>query len=259
MPKGQRPRVEPAPGNPLPWCNLVGMVGVKPNQTINLSVRSSRSVHPHGPRQPSPQVMVSVRWREETMNMKRRIVLFASCAVFAAVVGPVAAIAPPPPEYGLRGVRRVELVFMNVGKPGIASMSMPADGVIPPTPANEDLAIRALAKDQECMAIGPMLAREGLDVVDRCRADDLACAKLFLSVEDQGSGGSSDRLYLIEIALSQRVRLARDPKVDLSIPTTWSMHQVASVAADHSATITSCISLRDMATWFASVWKVENK
>jgi hypothetical protein len=193
------------------------------------------------------------------MNMKQRTPLLVSCVVFVAVVGSVEAAAPMPPEYGLRGVRRVDLALMNVGKGGMAGVIMPADGVVPPTPANEDLSARVLAKDQECAAIEPTLTREGLDVVPRCRADDLACAKLFLTVEDQGSDGSQARIYLTGIALSQRVRLARDPKVELSTPTTWSMHQVAVVASDHSATITSCIALRDMATWCATVWNVGNR
>ena len=193
------------------------------------------------------------------MSTKQRHRLLASCLVFAAAVGSVAAAVPTPPECGLRGLRRVQLVFMNVSKGGMAGVIVPADGVIPPTPANDDLATRVLAKDHDCIAIGPTITREGLDVVERCPADDLACAKLYLTVEDQSSDSSLERLYLLGIELSQRVRLARDPTVDLSLPTTWSMHRVAFVASDHSATATSCISLHGMASWFATLWKVGNR
>ena len=193
------------------------------------------------------------------MTVKHWSLVLASYVVLAAVLSPAKAATPTPPEYGLRGLRRVELVFMNVGRGGMASVIVPADGVIPPTPPNEDLTTRALATDQECIAIGPTLTREGLEVVERCRADDLGCAKLYLTVEDQMCDGNLERVYVIGITLSQRVQLARDPSVQLSKPTTWSMQRAAVVAADHSATITSCIQLRGMATWFATLWKVGNK
>ena len=193
------------------------------------------------------------------MTVKHGSLVLASYVVLAAVLGPATAATPTPPEYGVRGLRRVELVFMNVGRGGMAGVIVLPDGIIPSTPPNEDLATRVLAKDQECIAIGPTLTREELEVVERCRAEDLACAKLYLTVEDQSSDGSLERIYVIGIKLSQRVQLARDPKVQLSEPTTWSMQRAAVVAADHSATITSCIQLRDMASWFATLWKVGNK
>ena len=193
------------------------------------------------------------------MTLKRWSLLVASYAVFSAGLAPAGAATPPPPEYGFRGLRRVELVFMNVGRGGMAGVMLPSDRITPPTRPNEDVTTRVLAKDQECAAIGPALVREGLEVVEQCGAGDLACAKLSLTVEDQTSDGSLERVFLIGIALSQRVQLARDPKVQLSVPTTWSMQRVAVVAVDHSATRTSCIQLRDMASWFATLWKVGNR
>ncbi|HEU5250386.1 MAG TPA: hypothetical protein VFW15_10420 [Thermoanaerobaculia bacterium] len=198
---------------------------------------------------------IVVRWREEAMSLKHGSVALTSFVALAAAVGSVSAVSPTPPEYGLRGLRRVEIVFTNVDRGGIVG----SVGVVRPEPPMEDLGTHDLAKDQECRLIGPTLAREGLEVVDRCRRDDLACAKLDLTVEDNSIDRSSERMYLIGIELSQRVQLARDPTIDLSVPTTWSMHRVAVVAADHSATRTSCIRLREMATVFATDWKLGNR
>jgi hypothetical protein len=189
------------------------------------------------------------------MSLGQGSVVLTSFVALAAAVGSVSAVAPPPPEYGLRGLRRVEIVFMNVGRGGIVG----SNGVVRPEAPTEDLVTHDLAKDNECRAIGPTLAREGIEVVDRCRRDDLECAKLYISVEDNSIDRTSERMYLIGIELSQRVQLARDATIDLSVPTTWSMHRVVVVAADHSATRTSCLQLRDMATVFATDWKLGNR
>ena len=189
------------------------------------------------------------------MHRKQGSVALTSFVALVAAVGSVSAVPPPPPEYGLRGLRRVEIVFMNVGRGGIVG----SVGVVRPEPPMEDLRTHDLAKDQECRPIDQTLAREGLEIVDRCRADDLACAKLYLTVEDHSIDRSSERIYLVGIELSQRVQLARDPTIDLSVPTTWSMHRVVVVTADHSATAMSCIQMRQMATVFATDWKQKNR
>jgi hypothetical protein len=197
----------------------------------------------------------SITRREDTMRLEQGSVVLASFVAFAAAVGSVLAVPPPPPEYGLRGLRRVEIVFMNLGHGGIVG----SDGVVRPPPPMEDLGTHDLAKDQECRPIGPTLSREGLEVVDRCRREDLACAKVYLTVEDNSIDRSTERMYLIGVELSQRVQLARDPSIELSVPTTWSMHRVALVTADHSATRAACIQLRDMATVLTTDWKLGNR
>ena len=192
------------------------------------------------------------------MSPKQRSVALTSFVAFVAAAGSAAAVTPPP-EYGLRGLRRVEIVFVNVGRGGIVGGIVPADGVIPAVPPTEDLASHALAKEEECRTVAPTLGRVGLEVVEHCRPDDLACAKLYLTAESAPIPGVADRALLVGIELSQPVQLARDKTVDLSMPTTWSEHQVGAIAAQHSATITACISLRGLATAFASMWTVANK
>ena len=192
------------------------------------------------------------------MNSKQGSVVLASFVVFTAAVGSAAAVSPPR-EYGLRGLRSIEIVFVNVGRGGIAGGIVPADGDIPAVPPTEDLASHALAKAEECRQVAPTLSRAGLEVVEHCQRDDLTCAKLYLTAETAAIPGVADRALLVGIELSQPAQLTRDKTVDLSIPTTWSEHRVGAVAAQHSATITACISLRDLATLFVSMWTVANK
>jgi len=188
--------------------------------------------------------------------------MLASCVVCAATVSSVSAVPPTQPELGLRGLQRVELAFVNRGGgpsgrvvAGVVASHADAHAVQPA----EDLESRVLADDQECRKIGPTLARFGLDVVDHCRADDAACATLSLTAETGPIPNSVDRTSLVEIALSQPVQLKRDSTMELSQTTTWSEHRLGVVDAQHSATISACTSLRDLATWFVSMWIVENK
>jgi len=193
------------------------------------------------------------------MSLNPRSVVLASSVVFAAAVGPAVAVSPPP-EYGLRGLRRVEIVFVNVGRGGMAGGVVPADGVVPPVPPTDDLASHALAEDSACKKIGPEMTRLGLEVVEQCRRDDGACGKLYLTAETASlPGGGVDRALLVGIELSQPVQLTRDKTVELTAPTTWSEHQVGGVAAQHAATVTACNLLRGLATQFASLWIVANK
>ena len=162
------------------------------------------------------------------MSPKRRSAVLTSSVVLAAGVGSAAPVSPPP-EYGLRGLRRVEIVFVNVGRGGMAG------------------------------GIGPALRGAGLEVVEHCRRDDLACAKLYLTAETASISGVADRALLVGIELSQPVQLKRDQTVVLSAPTTWSEHQVGFVAAQHSATSTACLSLSGLAASFGSMWSAANK
>ena len=190
---------------------------------------------------------------------KLRLAL-SSILVLAASVGSTPAAAPPAlPEYGFRGVKRVELVFVNAGGSGVSGGIAVQKGSAPTQLPADDLANQDLAKDPECQAIGKTLSNAGLEVVDRCKPDDLACAELYLTVENHSSDRVADRIYLVGAELSQRVTLARDKKVELAMPTTWSAHRVAVVAADHSATTASCIDLRGLATWFGSLCRTGNK
>jgi hypothetical protein len=118
---------------------------------------------------------------------------------------------------------------------------------------------RDFAREAECRAIGPSLTNTGIDVVDRCRHDDAACGKLYLTMESYALGDSEDRTYMVGIELTQPLQLTRNRTLELSAATTWSEHRFGLVRANHSATITSCMSLQDLATWFSSLWQVANK
>jgi len=193
------------------------------------------------------------------VNLKNRGLVLTSLAVCAAAVGSASAAPPPSPEYGFRGLRRVELVFVNVGRSGMSGGVAGQKDAVPSQLPADDLVSRDPAKDTECQAIGTTLARAGLEVVEGCKQDDPACAQLYLTVENHSSDRVVDRIYLVGIELSQRVKLARDKKVVLSMPTTWSGHRVAVVAPDQSAATAACIDLRGLATWFGSLWKKGNK
>ena len=183
-----------------------------------------------------------------------------SLLVVPALVGQAMAATPPAlPEYGFRGVKRVEIVLVNAGQSGFSGGIAPQpDGAAPGQPA-DDLATKELSKDSECQAIGKTLSNAGLEIVERCKSDDFTCAQLYLIVENHSRDGNADRIYLAGAELSQRVRLARDKKVELAMPSTWSAHRVAVVPADHSATASACIELRALATWFGSTWRVANR
>jgi len=65
-------------------------------------------------------------------------------------------------------------------------------------------------------------------------------------------------MYVAVIELAQRLRLTRDGKVELSMPTTWSERRFGIVPSDHSATRMSCTDFRDLAHWFGALWKGAN-
>jgi hypothetical protein len=196
------------------------------------------------------------------MNIKRKLSLLAlaSFLVLPATAAVAPAAAPPKvPEYGFHGLKRVELVFVNAGASGVAGGVMPQNASAPPPAPADDLAGRELTKDSECQAIPKTLSNAGLEIVKSCKPDDAACAQLYLIVENHSSDRIAERIYLVGAELSQRVKLVRDKKVDLAMPSTWSAYRVAVVAADHSATTAACIDLRGLATWFGSSWKLANK
>ena len=196
------------------------------------------------------------------MSRNQVTLMLASVAVLAATVGSVSAAPPQQQQQGLRGLQRVELVFVNRGggpAGRVVAGVVASDAAVHAVPPAEDLESRVLASDQECRKIGPTLVGSGLEVVDRCRPDDAACAKLYLTAETGAIPNSVDRTFLVEVALSQPVQLKRDATVELSQTTTWSEHRLGVVDAQHSATISACTNLRDLAIWFASMWIVANK
>ncbi len=181
------------------------------------------------------------------------------CVLVAAVTGSALAAPPPSPEHGLKGLRRVELVFTNLAYggegPGGIAKEKPNVSPVPPT---NDLERQTLPDVRECSAIAQTLSRDGLEVVEHCRFDDLACARLFLTVETTPVPDSQDRVYLVESELNQRVRLARDPTVDLLVPITWSARSFGIVAGGNSARIRACLDLGGLASQLAAHWKVAN-
>lgn len=180
----------------------------------------------------------------------------------AAVVGGAAAAPPPPPplpEYGFRGMKRVEVVFVNVGRSGVSGGVATQKRSAPPELPADDLVSRDLAKDPECEAIGKTLSNAGLEIVESCKTDDFACGQLYLTVANHSSDRIADRIYLVSSTLSQRVRLARDKKVELAMPSTWTASRVVVVTANQSATNATCMDLRSLATWFGSSWRLTNK
>jgi hypothetical protein len=196
------------------------------------------------------------------MNSKSRALGWSltSLLVLAAAVGGASAAAPVPlPEYGFKGLKRIEIVFVNAGRSGVAG------GVVPPKDSakaelpGDDLASRDLEKEPDCQAAGKSLLNAGLEIVEKCKPDDFACGQLYLSVANQSIDRVADRIYLAGAVLSQPVKLARDKKVELAMSSTWSAYRVVVVAADHSATSASCADLRSLATWFGSSWKLANK
>lgn len=196
------------------------------------------------------------------MNITQRTLSLglSSFLVVPALVGQALAAAPPTlPEYGFRGVKRVEIVFVNAGQSGASGGIIPQAGSAAPGQPADDLTSKDLSKDPECQAIGKALSNAGLEIVERCKPDDNACAQLYLIVENHSNDRTADRIYLVGAELSQRVKLARDKKVELAMPSTWSAHRVAVVAAAQSATTASCVDLRALATWFGSSWRVANK
>jgi len=188
------------------------------------------------------------------------LILSAAVGAVPAAVGATPAAAPPPlPEYGFRGLKRVELVFVNIGPSGMAGGIVDQKGSAAAEVPADDVASRDLAKDIDCQAIGKTLSNAGLEVVDHCKPDDFACGQLYLAVANHSSDRIADRLYLTSATLSQRVKLARDKKVELATPSTWSAYRVVDVEADRSATRATCIELRSLATWFGSSWRIANK
>jgi len=186
--------------------------------------------------------------------MKNRNLVLASFLV--GVLASISASADTLPEYGFRGVKRIELAFVNVAVAGGAPAQKAATPAAVPA---DDLLTGDLAKNEECKAIGRTLKNAGLEVVEKCKPDDLDCGKLYLTVENHSRGRTAERIYLIGVELSQPLTLSRDDKVVLAQPTTWSEQSVEVVANDKSATEAACIAFRSLGTWFGTHWKLANK
>jgi hypothetical protein len=80
-----------------------------------------------------------------SVSLKNWCLVLTSFVVFAAALGSTsAATPPPPPEYGFRGLRRAEFVFVNVGRSGMTGGVAGQKGAAPPElpaddPASHDL------------------------------------------------------------------------------------------------------------------------
>jgi hypothetical protein len=190
------------------------------------------------------------------ISLNNRIIVLAALVVGGLAVS-AAAAADTVPEYGFKGVKRIELAFVNSS--GGAAAAAEQKPVAPAQLPADNVLSRDIAQHDECKAIGRTLRNAGLEIVDKCKPDDLACGKLYLTVESQTHGSISERIYLVGAGLSQPLTLSRDTKVALTIPTTWSSHRVEVVASDQSATKAACIALRSLGSWFGMEWKMANK
>lgn len=172
-----------------------------------------------------------------SVKLKNRILVFA-LVLTSVAAGPVSADTEFP-EYGFKGMKRIELAYVNDGASG-------ADD---------------LAQNKECKAIAVALGNAGLEIAPKCKPDDAACGTLSLTLQDQSEGRTADRVYLVGVVLSQPVTLVRDKdkQVQLSTPMTWSQYRAQVVPNDKSATEAACRSLRSIATAFGSQWRVANK
>ncbi|MBZ5638379.1 MAG: hypothetical protein LAO51_06420 [Acidobacteriia bacterium] len=155
--------------------------------------------------------------------------------VLASSRSPVRAVPEQPPDFGLRGLRRVQLVFLAPR-------------------AEEDPFKRA-----ECRPIAELLVGKGLEVVDGCRRYDAACGKLFFTVESNPIIGGEGSAYVAEIALSQQVQLVREPARELTAPITWSERRFGTVDAHHSLSEESCLRLQDLVIRFTVSWQLASR
>jgi hypothetical protein len=188
------------------------------------------------------------------MNLGKALLVLTSVAACGAGL---AADARKPEEFGFKGVKRLEILFVNVGQKGV--IGGVAGAPAKPTSPADDLDNVDLAKEADCAAIGTTLSHAGLEIVEKCKADDLTCAQLFVTVQNESIDRLTDRLYLLGLELGQKLTLARDKKVELSTPSTWATHRISAVPADHSAKAAVCSDLRGLATWFGSAWKMGNR
>ena len=189
-------------------------------------------------------------------GIKSRTIVLSSFLAGVLAVSAVSA-ADTHPEFGFNGLKRIELIFVNAAG-GASGTAGQKPATPPPVPA-DDLSGRDLAQHKECQAIGRTLGNAGLEVVESCKPDDLACAKLYMTVTDQSAGRTADRIYLAGVELSQPMTLLRDKKVELTMPTTWAAQRVQVVPSDKSATEAACIALRSLGSWFGSQWMLANK
>lgn len=180
---------------------------------------------------------------------------------------PAGSSAPSQVDYGMGGLRRIQLVFVDLapldsatdGRSGGDDSAIVGDA----GPLGRRIAARrgapppAFAAEEECRAIPGAVAGGGLKIVDRCLPEDAECGTLFLTLEAVPSGDES-LLYVVTMELSQRIRLARDPARTLAMPTTWSERRFGLVPRPVLER-TACERLHDLANWFAALWQAANE
>jgi hypothetical protein len=103
-----------------------------------------------------------------------------------------------------------------------------------------------------CGDVASLFAKAGLPVA-KTVDENPAVGDLFLTIE-RAAAQEAGVLYLVEISLSQDMRLVREPDRKLSVPVTYYDRHYGLVAAA-SAKEKTCEELRAMVTDFLKLWQ----
>ena len=197
----------------------------------------------------------------------RRYSAFFATALLLTLGGSAAwSGSPSQDEYGMRGLRRVQVAFVDLApEPPVRSSTRDFSAILGYSApldlkryAQRDGASPEFSRTTQCQAITAAVAKDGLEVVDACPPDDLECGTVFMTMEARPLDGDDNRLYVVTIELSQRVQLPRDPAADISVPTTWSVHRFGLVSR-HALAKETCQQLHDLAILFNVLWQAANK
>jgi hypothetical protein len=153
-------------------------------------------------------------------------------AIMLAVTYSANGTPPPPPDPGLKGLQAVHLFSSQI--------------------VNKGTRYQTIDMSDPCGDISGLFVKAGLPIVKNVD-DNPAVGSLFLNIE-RAATQEAGALYLVEITLSQDMRLVRDPDRKLSVPVTYRDRHYGLVTAA-TAKEKTCEELRAMVTDFLKLWQ----
>lgn len=141
---------------------------------------------------------------------------------------------PPAPDSGLTGLH---VVSVNVAETVDYEMQFyPIDSPLP------------------CGDLTGLFEKAGLRIRKAGQPENPETGILFLSIDRESYGQEKYVLYVVNISLSQDVRLTRDPTRKLSVPSTY-VDERYGVVARNDVQQKTCTELKSMLSNFLSLWQ----
>lgn len=148
------------------------------------------------------------------------------------------ATPPPPPDFGLTGLREVSVHISET--------------------VDNNIKLYSINSSAPCGELTGLFTKAGLHVRRKDQLESSDAGDLFLAIDRKSQGQGKGILYFVSLNLLQDVRLTRDPTRKLSVPSTYEDERYG-VVARGGAQQEACAELRSMLSNFLSLWQGWNQ